>query len=122
MLAGSNGHVQKSASEPSDGSSAPLGVERSQALWEQLKAAGHFDAKGKLHRTDAVGQLQPRPGAAGGAGWIRAALLRGRDEERAVHRRSAGQGAEQDRVREGALRGASGEGYACALHHSAGGG
>jgi type III restriction enzyme len=31
-----------------DGSLSPLGVERSKALWEHLKAAGHVDAKGKV--------------------------------------------------------------------------
>ena len=31
-----------------DGSTAPLGMEQSQALWEHLKAAGHLDAKGKV--------------------------------------------------------------------------
>ena len=31
-----------------DGQSAPLGVDRSKALWEHLKAAGHIDAKGKV--------------------------------------------------------------------------
>ncbi len=32
----------------SDGTSTPLGVEQSKALWEHLKAAGHIDAKGKV--------------------------------------------------------------------------
>jgi len=31
-----------------DGSTAPLGVEQSKALWEHLKAAGHIDARGKV--------------------------------------------------------------------------
>ena len=31
-----------------DGEVAPLGVERSKALWEYLKVAGHIDAKGKV--------------------------------------------------------------------------
>src|SRR5690606_17712500 len=31
-----------------DGSASPLGVEQSKALWEQLKAAGHIDARGKV--------------------------------------------------------------------------
>ncbi|MBX3356286.1 MAG: DEAD/DEAH box helicase family protein [Phycisphaeraceae bacterium] len=31
-----------------DGSAAPLGVEKSQALWGHLKAAGHIDAGGKV--------------------------------------------------------------------------
>lgn len=32
----------------SDGSSAPLGVQQSQALWEHLKAQGYIDGKGKV--------------------------------------------------------------------------
>ena len=32
----------------SDGQTVPLGVEKSKALWEHLKAAGHIDAKGKV--------------------------------------------------------------------------
>jgi type III restriction enzyme len=31
-----------------DGSTTPLGVEQSKALWEHLKAAGHIDARGKV--------------------------------------------------------------------------
>ena len=31
-----------------DGQIVPLGVEKSKALWEHLKAAGHIDAKGKV--------------------------------------------------------------------------
>lgn len=31
-----------------DGQAVPLGVEKSKALWEHLKAAGHIDAKGKV--------------------------------------------------------------------------
>lgn len=31
-----------------DGQVVPLGVEKSKALWEHLKAAGHIDAKGKV--------------------------------------------------------------------------
>ena len=31
-----------------DGSTAPLGVEQSKALWEHLQAAGHLDSKGKV--------------------------------------------------------------------------
>ena len=31
-----------------DGSTSPLGVQQSNALWEYLKAAGHIDAKGKV--------------------------------------------------------------------------
>jgi type III restriction enzyme len=31
-----------------DGSTTPLGVEQSKALWEHLKAAGHLDARGKV--------------------------------------------------------------------------
>jgi type III restriction enzyme len=31
-----------------DGSTAPLGVEQSNALWQHLKAAGHIDARGKV--------------------------------------------------------------------------
>ncbi|MBK6972963.1 MAG: DEAD/DEAH box helicase family protein [Sterolibacteriaceae bacterium] len=31
-----------------DGSTAPLGLEQSKALWEHLKAAGHIDAGGKV--------------------------------------------------------------------------
>jgi type III restriction enzyme len=32
----------------SDGTTTPLGVEQSKALWEHLKAAGHIDARGKV--------------------------------------------------------------------------
>jgi type III restriction enzyme len=31
-----------------DGTTTPLGIEQSKALWEHLKAAGHIDAKGKV--------------------------------------------------------------------------
>jgi type III restriction enzyme len=31
-----------------DGSTSPLGVEQSQALWENLKSQGHIDARGKV--------------------------------------------------------------------------
>jgi type III restriction enzyme len=31
-----------------DGSTTPLGVDQSKALWEHLKAAGHIDSKGKV--------------------------------------------------------------------------
>ena len=31
-----------------DGSTAPLGVQQSEALWEHLKAAGHIDARGRV--------------------------------------------------------------------------
>ena len=31
-----------------DGKTAPLGIDQSKALWEDLKAAGHIDAKGKV--------------------------------------------------------------------------
>jgi len=31
-----------------DGTTAPLGLEQSKALWESLKAAGHIDARGKV--------------------------------------------------------------------------
>ena len=34
-----------------DGSTAPLGVEQSKALWEHLKAQGYIDAKGKVQDT-----------------------------------------------------------------------
>ena len=37
-----------------DGSTAPLGVEQSKALWEHLKAEGYIDAKGKVQ--DALGR------------------------------------------------------------------
>jgi type III restriction enzyme len=32
-----------------DGKVAPLGVDQSKALWDHLRAAGHIDAKGKVH-------------------------------------------------------------------------
>jgi type III restriction enzyme len=34
--------------QAADGKLAPMGVDRSKALWEHLKAAGHVDAKGKV--------------------------------------------------------------------------
>ncbi|MDM0055609.1 type III restriction-modification system endonuclease [Variovorax fucosicus] len=36
------------AIQAADGTLSPLGVDRSKALWDHLKAAGHIDAKGKV--------------------------------------------------------------------------
>jgi type III restriction enzyme len=36
------------AVKATDGTLTPLGVDQSKALWDQLKAAGHVDAKGKV--------------------------------------------------------------------------
>ncbi len=84
-----------------DGSTAPLGVEQSKALWEHLKAAGHIDARGKVQ--DSLKQALkggtltvPKPFAAQ-LDQITAVLkklagrleIRNADERRQVHTRQA---------------------------------
>ena len=79
---------------------------------EQLEMNEAIKVYAKLPRlvsgTHASRSLQPRLGGVGRAGRRRATLLRGRDEERAIHRRPARQGARENRMWEGALQGPGG--------------
>jgi len=84
-----------------DGSTTPLGVEQSQALWEHLKAQGYIDAKGKVQdalRTalkDATLELPgPMAAQAGQIGEILRKLagrleIKNADERRQVRPRQA---------------------------------
>jgi type III restriction enzyme len=84
-----------------DGSSAPLGVEQSQALWEHLKAHGYIDANGKVQDTlrtalkDGTVKLpEPMAAQAGQIGEILRKLagrleIKNADERRQVRPRQA---------------------------------
>jgi type III restriction enzyme len=84
-----------------DGSTTPLGVEQSKALWEHLKAQGYIDAGGKVQDTlraalkDGTLELpEPMAGQAGQIGQILRKLagrleIKNADERRQVRPRQA---------------------------------